>query len=82
VLVFLAVNDQRALSPQQSIKGRGDEHVWSMVGTLVAGPLTWGVIGMGIDHLMGTTRVFVAGGVVLGFITSLVFVYVRYGRNS
>ncbi len=53
-----------------------------MVGTLVAGPLTWGVIGMGIDHLMGTTRVFVAGGVALGFVTSLLFVYVRYGRNA
>lgn len=82
MLVSGAVNDQRATISQPPIRGRGDEHVWSMIGTLVAGPLTWGVIGMGIDHLVGTTRVFVAGGVVLGFITSLLFVYVRHGRNA
>lgn len=82
MLVSVAVNDQREQLPTQPIKGRGDEHVWSMIGTLVAGPLTWGVIGMGVDHLVGTTRVFVAGGVVLGFITSLLFVYVRHGRNA
>ncbi len=53
-----------------------------MVGTLVAGPLVWGLIGMGIDHLAGTTRVFVPMGVVLGFVTSVLVVYFRYGRDS
>ena len=63
------------------VKGRGDEFVWSVVGTLVAGPLVWGLAGMGIDHLVGTTRIFVPIGVALGFITSLMLVYVRYGRD-
>jgi F0F1-type ATP synthase assembly protein I len=79
VLVSPSVNDHQASVPP--VRGRGDEHVWSMIGTLVAGPLTWGVIGLGIDHLVGTTRVFVGVGVALGFITSLLFVYVRHGRN-
>ena len=81
MLVSVAVNDHSSNVPPPPIRGRGDEHVWSMVGTLVAGPLTWGVIGMGVDHLVGTTRVFVGIGVALGFITSLLFVYVRHGRN-
>jgi len=82
VLVSWSVNDQSANPPGPRITGRGDEFVWSMVGTLVAGPLVWGLIGMGIDHLAGTTRVFVPIGVVLGFVTSVLVVYIRYGRDS
>jgi len=52
-----------------------------MVSTLVGGPVTWGLIGGGIDMLVGTHRVFLGIGVALGFITSLYIVYVRYGRD-
>lgn len=53
-----------------------------MVGTLVAGPLVWGLIGLGVDQVVGTTRIFLPIGVALGFITSLLLVYVRYGRDA
>lgn len=82
MLVSAPVNDQSAYRSGPPITGRGDEFVWSMVGTLVAGPLVWGLIGMGVDHLAGTTRVFLPIGVVLGFVTSVVVVYIRYGRDS
>jgi F0F1-type ATP synthase assembly protein I len=58
-----------------------EDDAWGMVSTLVAGPVTWGLIGGGIDMLVGTHRVFLAVGVVVGFITSLVIVYVRHGRS-
>jgi ATP synthase protein I len=76
------VNSQQARQSGPPVKGRGDEFVWSMVGTLVAGPLVWGLMGMGLDHLLGITRIFLPIGVALGFITSLLVVYVRYGRNA
>jgi len=82
VLVSRPVNKERALGSGVPTKGRGDEFVWSLVGSLVAGPLVWGLIGMGIDHLVGTTRVFLPMGVVLGFITSIAVVYVRFGRDT
>jgi F0F1-type ATP synthase assembly protein I len=81
VLVSVSVNDQRSGDPGPNIKGRGDEFVWSLVGSLVAGPLVWGLIGAGIDHLVGTERVFLPIGVVIGFITSVSVVYLRFGRN-
>lgn len=62
-------------------KGRGDEFVWSLVGTLVGGPVAWGAIGWGVDALVGTTRIFLPIGVVLGFITSVTVVWYRFGRD-
>lgn len=58
-----------------------ESDAWSMVSTLVAGPVTWGLVGAGIDALAGTERVFIALGVVLGFITSFYIVYARHGRD-
>ena len=65
----------------QAPQGRGDEFVWSLVGTLVGGPVTWGAIGWGVDALVGTTRIFLPIGVVLGFITSVTVVWYRFGRD-
>jgi ATP synthase protein I len=53
-----------------------------MVSTLVAGPLVWGGIGMLIDSLVGTTRIFLPLGIVLGFVVSFYIVYVRFGRET
>ncbi len=82
MLVSRSVNKDRAQNAGVPTKGRGDEFVWSLVGTLVGGPLVWGLIGMGVDHLVGTTRVFLPIGVVLGFITSVAVVYARFGRDT
>ena len=81
MLVFGAVNGDEARIPPPASSGRGDEFVWSLVGTLVGGPLTWGAIGAGVDYLVGTTRIFLPIGVVLGFITSVLVVYLRFGRK-
>jgi F0F1-type ATP synthase assembly protein I len=79
VIFSPAVNsDRRSKVP---VKGRGDDFVWSLVGTLVGGPIAWGAIGWGADALLGTTRIFLPIGVVLGFITSAVVVYWRFGRD-
>ena len=55
---------------------------WSIISTLVAGPIVWGGIGALVDHFAGTNRVFLPLGVVLGFVTSFYIVYVRFGRDN
>ena len=79
VLFSLAVNsDDKVAVP---IRGRGDDFVWSLVGTLVGGPIAWGLVGWGVDTLLDTTRIFLPIGVAFGFITSGVLVYWRFGRD-
>lgn len=62
-------------------KNLSEHDAWGMVSTLVAGPVTWGLIGAGIDHLVGTYRVFLPVGVVLGFVVAFAIMYFRYGRS-
>ena len=62
--------------------GPGEDVAWGMVSTLVAGPLVWGGIGMLIDSLIGTTRIFLPIGIVLGFVVSFYIVYIRFGRET
>lgn len=79
MLVSRSVNsDERTPLP---VKGRGDEVVWSLVGTLVGGPIAWGAIGWGLDSLLDTDRIFLPIGVVLGFVTGVAVVYWRFGRD-
>lgn len=61
--------------------GPSEDVAWSMVSTLVAGPVAWALIGWAIDTLVGTSRVFVPIGLVIGFITSFYVIFVRYGRD-
>lgn len=81
MLVSLVVNGDRGREPRPAGRDKGEDFVWSLVGTLVAGPLTWAAIGAGVDYLLGTTRVFLPIGVVVGFVTSVLVVYLRYGRD-
>ena len=62
--------------------GPGEDVAWGMVSTLVAGPLVWGGIGMLIDSLVGTTRIFLPLGIVLGFVVSFYIVYGRCVRET
>ena len=59
----------------------GEGQVWSMIGTLVSGPAVWGGIGYLADQWFGFERTLTAIGVIVGFLTSLYIVYIRYGRG-
>jgi F0F1-type ATP synthase assembly protein I len=69
--------DQEAAAP----RNLSEHDAWGMVSTLVAGPVTWGLIGAGIDLVVGTHRVFLPIGVVLGFVVAFYITYFRYGRS-
>ena len=62
--------------------GPGEDVAWGMVSTLVAGPLVWGGIGMLIDSRVGTDRIFLPLGIVLGSVVSFYIIYVRFGRET
>ena len=44
---------------------RGEDLVWRLVSSLVAGPLVWGLVGYGLDSWWGTS-VMLPFGVLLG----------------
>ena len=62
--------------------GPGEDVAWGMVSTLLAGPLVWGGVGMLVDALVGTTRIFLPLGIVIGSLVSFYIVYVRFGRET
>ena len=82
MLVFYAMTNQKPQKLIPTDTGPGEDVAWGMVSTLVAGPLVWGGIGMLIDSLVGTTRIFLPLGIVLGFVVSFYIVYVRFGRET
>lgn len=59
----------------------GDAMAWSVVATLLAGPLVWGLAGWGADSLLGTPRVFTVAGILLGAALAMYIVWVRFGRT-
>jgi hypothetical protein len=69
------VNDQGGAHPSG-----GEGVVWSVVGTLLGGPLVWGAVGYGIDSLTGASWLTPAG-ILLGFATSLYIIYVKHVRG-
>ena len=58
----------------------GDTVVWSIVGSLLAGPLVWGGAGWGVDKLAHTSAGLPVG-IVVGFLASMYSIYLRYGRG-
>lgn len=71
------MSDQPERSSRQS---DGEGIVWSVVGTLLAGPALYGLIGYGVDRLAGTA-IFLPIGILVGFVLSFYIVYMRYGRG-
>ncbi len=72
------MNDQN-LTPPPDFSG-GDDMVWAITGTLLAGPAVWGLVGFGVDRLLDTS-LFLPFGVVFGAVASFYIVYVRFGRD-
>jgi F0F1-type ATP synthase assembly protein I len=60
----------------------GEFIAWSVLSTLLAGPVLYGLLGWGVDELVGTTRVFLPVGILVGFGLSMWIVYLRYGRDA
>lgn len=71
------MSEQPASSSKQP---EGEGIVWSIVGTLLAGPGLYGLIGYGVDRLAGTS-IFLPIGILVGFVLSFYIVYMRYGRG-
>ncbi len=74
--------DERPDGAPSPAPAGGESDVWSIISTLLAGPLVWGLVGYGLDVLVDSSgRPFTAAGVVLGAVTAFYIVYVRHGRD-
>jgi ATP synthase protein I len=71
------MNDQA--SPQRP-SGQGEELVWTVMSTVLAGPIVYGLIGYAVDQIFDV-GVGLPIGIVIGFVLSFYIVYVRYFRN-
>ncbi|HLB62294.1 MAG TPA: hypothetical protein VJN50_06135 [Actinomycetota bacterium] len=61
----------------------GAGQAWTILGTLLAGILVWGGVGLLVDRLLGFDRwVFLPIGMLVGIGVAIYVVYVRYGRDS
>ena len=52
----------------------------AITSSLLAGLLLYGGIGLLIDRLAGTGKVFTAVGMIVGAVLGIYLIYVRYGR--
>jgi F0F1-type ATP synthase assembly protein I len=60
----------------------GSNVAWSVLGTLLAGPLVWGGIGYLVDRLIGTEPLLLVIGILVGAAGAFYLVYVKYGRGD
>lgn len=72
-----------SLRPEAEVRGQGveTEPAVGVTSYLLAGPLTFGGIGYGLDRWLGTTWV-VAVGVLFGMALSLYVIWLRYGGGA
>ncbi|MEJ5944860.1 AtpZ/AtpI family protein [Pseudokineococcus basanitobsidens] len=61
-----------------SPRPHGRDDVWGATSYLVAGPLTFGALGFGLDHLLGTAF-FGPVGIIGGIVLAVWYVWFRYG---
>jgi ATP synthase protein I len=55
---------------------------WSITATLLSGILVWGGLGWLVDRLVGTEKLFLPIGMVVGIGASIYLVYLRHGRDT
>jgi F0F1-type ATP synthase assembly protein I len=60
---------------------RGADAAWVVLGTLIAGLIAWGGIGLVLDLWLNLRWLFLPIGMVLGTGTAIYLVYLRYGRE-
>jgi hypothetical protein len=57
-----------------------ETRMWNVVSYLITGPAMFGLIGWGLDSLLGTSWI-VAVGIVGGMALSLYLIWFRYGTQ-
>lgn len=55
---------------------------WAVTGTLFAGIIAWGGVGLLVDWLLGFRWLFLPIGMVVGMAGSIYLVIRRYGRDT
>lgn len=76
------MGDSDTTPSDQASAWTGDHVATSVLSTLLAGPVFYGLVGWGLDALLGTSRVFLPIGVIVGCLFSFYIVYMRYGRGD
>lgn len=71
-----------APDPQDRSSWSGMGTGWAITTEMIGSMLTLGGIGWLLDLVVGTHRVFVAVGVVLGAALGVYVVWLRYGRGD
>lgn len=61
---------------------RDPAEAWNIFGTLIAGMAFWGLVGFGLDRLLGFDALFLPIGLLLGIAASMYLVIYRLGRRS
>jgi ATP synthase protein I len=62
--------------------GEGWGTAWSIMGTMIAGPVAWGGIGLLLDSWLDFRWLFLPIGMVVGMAGSIYLVIRRYGRDT
>jgi ATP synthase protein I len=71
-----------APDPQRNTAWSGVDTGWAIVAEMIGAMATLGGIGYVLDRLIGTDRVLVAVGVVLGAVLGVYLIWLRYGRGD
>ncbi|NED98120.1 hypothetical protein G1H11_22735 [Phytoactinopolyspora alkaliphila] len=69
------------MKDQAHLPQGGESIVWHIMGTLIAGPVLYGLIGFGVDNLADVSFGLPIG-IVVGFVLSGYIIYTRYGREA
>jgi F0F1-type ATP synthase assembly protein I len=66
--------------PRQNDAWAGMGTGWAIISTLVAGMAVCGALGYLVDLVVGTSKVFLGIGVVIGGGVGIYIIYLRWGR--
>jgi hypothetical protein len=80
VIAMVSPNMNDQATPTPSGRGGGEELVWTVMSTVLAGPIVYGLIGYAVDRIFDVD-VGLPIGIVVGFVLSFYILYVRYFRT-
>jgi hypothetical protein len=80
VIAMVSPNMNDQATPSRPGPGGGEELVWTVMSTVLAGPIVYGLIGYAVDRIFDVD-VGLPIGIVVGFVLSFYILYVRYFRT-